>query len=312
MSLRVVFFGNQQSVFTSRHFQALRKTNTKLVAVVDAPGHRRSTSNPLPPGYDNFVEIAAAQDAPLFSPDNLGDQSLVAELAGLDPDVFLAVGYPLILKPSLLSVPRRLAVNFHASLLPDYRGRHPVFWALRAGERWSGLTVHVMDPGVDTGDILYQVRLRTRKDDSVASLYDRIMDRSEALVGRLIADLERDELRPQPQPPGDGSCFSSIKEEDYLLDWRWPAEKLRRYVATTPGKCYVGLQGQRIHIINADTIAASEQASPGTILWLGRTRAGVAAGEGAISSSRVRVGRKNLVLAQLCRALELAPGDSLR
>ncbi len=76
-------------------------------------------------------------------------------MAALCPDMFVAVGYTDLLRAPLLAVPRILAANFHASLLPAYRGRHPVFWALRHGERWAGLTVHVMDEGFDTGDVLY-------------------------------------------------------------------------------------------------------------------------------------------------------------
>ena len=58
-------------------------------------------------------------------------------------------------------LPKLVAANFHASLLPAYRGKHPLFWALRHGELWTGLTVHVMAPGFDTGEILYQIRVRT-------------------------------------------------------------------------------------------------------------------------------------------------------
>jgi methionyl-tRNA formyltransferase len=133
--------------------------------------------------------------------------------------MILAVGYPKILKQPVLSIPRLVPVNFHASLLPAYRGKHPVFWCLRNDERWSGLTVHVMDPGIDTGDILYQVRVPTRKNDTVHTLYDRIMVKSVKLVPRLVQDAESGVLIRTPQQEAGKSYFSSIREEDYRLCW---------------------------------------------------------------------------------------------
>ena len=142
----------------------------------------------------------------------------------LSPDLLIAAGYSQVLGEQILSIPRLLPVNFHASLLPAYRGKHPVFWALRNGERWAGLTVHVMDAGLDTGDILYQVRVRTRAQDSVATLYDRIMDRSVNLVGLLVKDAEEGTLGPRPQPEVGASYYSSVDEDDFRLDWTRDAE----------------------------------------------------------------------------------------
>jgi len=97
-----------------------------------------------------------------------------------------------------------------------------VFWALRHGERWSGMAVHMMDRGLDTGGILYQVRVRTRQDDTVESLYDRILKRSSNLMRRLIDDAGRGRLRPRAQetltllttPPSTRmtSCWTGAKQ----------------------------------------------------------------------------------------------------
>ena len=75
----------------------------------------------------------------------------------------------------------------------------------------DGLT-HVMDPGIDTGDILYQVSVRTRKDDTVGTLYDRIMGKSLGLVGQLVRDAEGEQLSRQAQPEDGASYFSSISD----------------------------------------------------------------------------------------------------
>ena len=312
MPIRVVFFGNSATVFSARHFYALVDTPADLVAVVDVPPHRRGSSNPATDDRPSFVEVARQRGIPAYEPASPNDPVFVAAAKKLKPDLFIAAGYILILKEDILWVPRLLSANFHASLLPDYRGKHPVFWALRNGEAWAGLTVHAMDPGIDTGDILYQVKVRTRRDDTVASLYDRIMDRSVTLVGHLIEDAAADNIPRRPQPKGEGAYYSSTTEDDFRVDWHCSAERIRRMITVTPGQCFGDINGQRVFFLDARVERKEVAASPGTLLRLGRTRALVAAGDGCVSIGWVRVeqGRAGS-LVDLCHCLGLSPGDCL-
>jgi methionyl-tRNA formyltransferase len=312
MALRIIFFGKSESTFTSRHFGPLLEAGHHLAAVVDVPPARRGSTNPLPAGLPDFVRVARQRGIPVFRPATSRDPAFVASLRPLAPDLFVAVGYALILTPQLLALPRLLAANFHASLLPAYRGKHPVFWTLRGGERWAGLTVHAMDPGIDTGDILYQVRVRTRRDDTVATLYDRIMDRSVNLVARLLRDAERGSIPRRPQPPGAGSYFSSTSDEDFRIIWAWPAERIRRHIVVTPGRCYGDRLGGRVFFVDAERAQPIRPARPGEILAIGRSRCLVAAGEGAVSLGRVRTADGHeQSMAALCKERGLVVGDLL-
>ena len=192
------------------------------------------------------------------------------------------MGYDRILNPQILAVPKFLAANFHASLLPLYRGKHPVFWTLRGGERFAGLTVHEMDPGIDTGDIIYQFKVRTRKDDTVSRLYQRIIDRSVTLIGQLLKDVEEGAVPRRAQPAGQGSYFSSINEEDYQINWSWNSEKIRRHVVMTPGRCFSDIAGRRLYMHQADGARSLSKRAPGTIVNLGRKWVTIATGDGAV------------------------------
>ena len=312
MMVGVVFWGNSQSLFSGRHFQALLAARCRLAAVVDVPPTKQDSTNPLPEGVPDFVDTADQMGIPALAPADPGDLEFLAQLRSLAPDLFLAAGYSLILKSPTLAIPRLGAVNFHASLLPDYRGKHPVFWALRDGRSWAGLTVHRMDSGIDTGDIIYQVKVRTRRDDTVASLYDRIMDRSVALAGRLVADAERGSIPHYPQPARKGSYFSSIKEDDFRIDWTWPAEKIRRHIAMSPGQCFARLGGQRLFFYRAGTVKETKEDRPGAILKLGRSRCTIAAGEGAVWIGRARTdGGDEGSMVSCCRQLGLEEGAVL-
>jgi methionyl-tRNA formyltransferase len=315
VTLNVLFFGSSESSFSNRHFAALlravERRDARLVGVVDAPPAQRISTNPQSTGQATFARVARQMRLPSFAPERTDDLGLVAALAGLAPDLLLSAGYGLILTPMLLNIPRLLAANFHASLLPHYRGRHPVFWALRNGERWSGLTVHAMDTGVDTGDILYQERVQTRWDDSVASLYSRIMDRSVELVPRLLRDAAADAIPRRPQDPDEGSTFSKTTARDFHIDWSWPARKIRRWIHITPGRCWSDVRGVRVNYLDARSGRRDREAAAGQILSLRRISCTVAAGDGEVTLSRVVSGPGETTMAELCAWMGLSVGDLL-
>ena len=313
MALRTVFFGSSDSVFSNLHFAALQETDGETVAVVDVPVARRTSTNTrTQAGAPDFVAYAREHGIPAFEPVSPNRPEFVQAMAELRPDLFLAVGYLNLLKAEILNVPRLLAANFHASLLPAYRGKHPLFWALRHDERWAGLTVHAMGSGLDTGGILYQVRVRTRRDDSVASLYDRVIARSLPLVGRLIADAEAGGLRPRPQDEAGASYYSSVTEEDFRLEWTRPAAQLRRWICVSPGQCFFDVAGQRVYVVAAELSPITKTAAPGTLLDIGRSICTVATGKGGLLLKSVRPqGGREQTAAAWCRGAGLQLNDRL-
>ena len=249
---------------------------------------------------------------PIYCPDRPNDGEFIARLNGLNPDVLIAIGYTNILKKPILELPRRCAVNFHASLLPAYRGKHPVFWCLRNGERWSGLTVHIMDEGIDSGDILYQVKVRTRRTDTVASLYERILSRSLALIPRLVEEVERGAIRPEPQEQSGASYHSSIREEDFQIDWGAPAESIRRWIAITPGECFTTSRGERIFFMDAEVTTIPAGKIPGEIVKIGRELGVVAARDGGLRFRRVRYQNGEVgTFGETCHRLGLREGKQI-
>jgi methionyl-tRNA formyltransferase len=208
--MKVVFFGNSEGAFSNRHFEALSAAPCDIVAVVDVPPAMRTSTNTAVAATD-FIALARAHGIAVFEPSSPNTPDFSAAMRRLQPDIFLAVGYTNLLKAELLGIPRLLAANFHASLLPAYRGKHPLYWALQNGEKWVGLTVHAMDQGLDMGDILYQVREAVLPGDTVADLYERIMVQSVPLVGRLLADAENGILTCRPQGTAGASYYGAIR-----------------------------------------------------------------------------------------------------
>ena len=310
--LKVLFFGNSGGVFSNRYFGALRETACEVSGVVDVPPARRTSTNVSPrSGAESFVDAARRLGIPVFEPANPNAGGFAEEARKLAPDVFLAAGYLSRLKEELLGIPRVVAANFHASLLPAYRGKHPVFWALRNGERWSGMTVHAMDPGLDTGDILFQVRVRTRRSDSVSSLYDRIMERGMPLVRRLVDCAAKGSIPRRRQAEGGASYHGAMCESDFRLDWSRDSRMLERWITVSPGQCFADIAGRRMFFLDARSARRSSGASPGRIMSLGPALCVIATGGGALRIGRVRTAEGVLAASDAFRALGLREGSAL-
>jgi methionyl-tRNA formyltransferase len=288
--VRAVFFGSSDSVFSNRHFHALVEGECSVAAVVDVPPARRASTNPSRQEGGNFIEIARSKGIPCFEPASPNTAEFVRDIRALEPDFFMAVGYMLLLKSDVLSVPRVAAANFHASLLPVYRGKHPVFWALRNGEPWCGLTVHHMSPGLDTGDIIFQVRVATTQTDSVSTLYERIMSASVPLVPNLIAAVAVKTVPRRPQPAEGASYFGAATEVDYRISWTMTSARIARWVTATPGMCFVDVNGRRLFLADARVAEGSPGARAGTLLALRPELCRVAASDGSIEIRRLRSG----------------------
>jgi methionyl-tRNA formyltransferase len=207
--MKVVFFGSSTSEFSNRHFIALLASPCAVVAAVDAPAGGPASTNKSGP-TPNFVDEARARGITVYAPPKPGAPEFLETLQALKPDLLLAAGYTGIFKRALLAVPRLLTANFHASLLPAYRGLHPLFWALQHGEKRAGITVHLVDEGIDTGDILYQVPVDVGDGDTVSALYERVMEVSLPLVSNLIMDAANGALRPRPQGNEGASYYGRI------------------------------------------------------------------------------------------------------
>ncbi len=312
MKLKVVFFGNSQSTFSNRHFESLTASSCVIAAVIDTLPAKRDSTNPKADAQP-FTERARKLKIPIYEPANSNEPQFVKKMQKLSPDLFIAVGYPNLLKSALLAVPKVLSANFHASLLPAYRGKHPVFWALRNAEQWAGLTVHVMDQKLDTGDILYQVRVRTRKYDSVTTLYSRIIDRSVSLVNKLLKDIASGKLKPKPQLKKNQCYCSSVSQGNFKLNWSLDAEQLRRWICTSPGRCFSDIAGQRVFFLDAHVESGLAGQEPGTVVRIGRTCCAIATAKQALRLCNVKSETTyQKFMARLCRDISINKGDCIR
>lgn len=176
------------------------------------------------------VKIAAGTAAPVAQPATLKSPEERAALAAWQPDVLVVVAYGLILPKAVLAIPRLGCVNLHASLLPRWRGAAPVERALLAGDEITGVTIMLMEEGLDTGPVLLQQQVTIDAQDTGSSLRERLATRGASLLLEAVQGLADGTLQPRPQSAEGVTYARKLEKREAPIDWSRPAVAIERQV----------------------------------------------------------------------------------
>ncbi len=232
MTYKVVFMGTPE--FAVPVLQALIDAEDFEIAGVvtqpDRPAGRGQQVRLSP-----VKQLAVDHNLPVYQPAKLRGDEAVAQLTAWSPDVYVVVAYGQILRKSILAIPEYGSVNVHGSILPRWRGASPIQAAIRAGDAETGITIMLMDEGMDTGPMLYKATVMIEPDETAQSLHDKLAAISgETLLKGLRGYLSGD-IEPQPQSDDGVTYTNLIKKEDGNIDWSAPAVEIDRLVrAFTP------------------------------------------------------------------------------
>lgn len=242
MSARVILLGDGR--WAADALLRLAADGHRPVAVLG----RRSPS-------DGALAAAAARlGLPLLRPERVNAASNVTMLAGLEPDLLLSVAYDQILRAPVLAVPRLGCLNVHAGSLPRYRGRNVINWAIINGESEIGVTVHHMDEGVDTGDIVLQRTLPIGWTDDYATVLARVVEAVPGLLSEAVALVAAGRAERRPQDHAMGTYFGGRGPGDEWLDWGASSRELHNKVRaiTRPGPgARTWLEGEPVRVWRA-------------------------------------------------------------
>lgn len=199
-----------------------------VVAVVTQPdalmgrGHVRRVSP--------VKQWATTRGIPVFQPEGLRHPADRAFLETLVPDLFVVVAYGNILPKDVLALPRYGALNVHASLLPRYRGPSPIPAAILAGETETGVTIMLLDEGMDTGPILAQASAPIQPDDTAVTLTRTLADTGARLLAQTLRKWVAGEISPRPQEQANASVCTLLSKELGRIVWSRPAAVIERMV----------------------------------------------------------------------------------
>jgi methionyl-tRNA formyltransferase len=204
--------------------------------------------------FDSVASVAAEAGIPVVHVDEAVDDALIARVAALGPDYLFSFYFRRMLPAPLLAAARIAALNLHGSLLPKYRGRVPVNWAVLHGETETGATLHIMETKPDAGDIVAQQAVPILPDDTAKDVFDKVTVAAEMALWAVLPQLLRGRVPRRPNDLRAGSYFGGRKPEDGRIDWAQPAQavyNLIRAVAPPYPGAFFDLGGQRFIVARA-------------------------------------------------------------
>jgi methionyl-tRNA formyltransferase len=180
--------------------------------------------------FDSVAKLAADRHIPVATPDDPNTAAFVERVTALNPDVLFSFYYRTMLSPALLATAARGAFNMHGSLLPKYRGRVPVNWAIIKGETETGATLHEMVEKPDAGRIVDQEAVPILPDDTALAVFNKVAAAAEVTLDRALPALLDGTMVLRPQDLAIGSYYGGRKPADGIINWNDSALNIHNLV----------------------------------------------------------------------------------
>ena len=180
--------------------------------------------------FNSVEKLAITNNIPVVMPDEPNTPDFIGKIIALKPDFLFSFYYRLMLKPALLAAATRGAFNMHGSLLPKYRGRVPVNWAIINGETKTGATLHEMVEKPDAGRIVDQEAVAILPDDNAQQVFHKVTDAAALALDRSMPALIAGNAILRAQDLSQGSYFGGRKPADGIINWVDSAQNIHNLV----------------------------------------------------------------------------------
>lgn len=244
-------------------------------------------SNRAGPDIDVVRSSAASRGIPvLVQPPRAEVQGFATDLQIAAPDLIVVWSYSMILPPAILAMPRLGCVNVHGGLLPWYRGGHVMQWALINGEVETGVTLHYMDAGIDSGPIIVEARFPIEWDDDATSVRRKLKETGMRLLREWLPAIAAGTAPRIPQDESVAKRYPLRTPDDGLISWNSSVVSIynlvRALVAPWPG-AFTSLRGRRIIVRKVRVVRGSPaRSAPGVVSEVDEGGIRVSAGDGEI------------------------------
>jgi methionyl-tRNA formyltransferase len=290
VALRIVFFGSPE--FAVPSLAAVAEQH-EVVAVVTQPDRPAGRGAKLQ--APAVKVLAAERSLRVLQPLKLRDGALLADLAPLQPDLFVVVAYGRIVPPDLLALPRLGPWNVHASLLPKFRGAAPIQWAVIQGEAETGVSIMRMEESLDTGPVAAMAAEPIQDDDTAGSLSARLAPLGARLLVETLPRIAEGSVVLRAQDPKAATLAPPMTKADGQLDFGLTASRVSaraRGVDPWPGAT-IALRGQVAKVFMPQVVPGDGR--PGEVLGLRPQGLAVACREGAIAFADIQFpGRRRM------------------
>ena len=180
--------------------------------------------------FGSLAQFASERDIPVMMPENSDDAALIKRVASAQPEFIFSFYYRRMLRPDLLALASRGALNMHGSLLPRFRGRAPINWAILHGETQTGATLHYMVAQPDAGAIVGQRAVPILPDDTAVEVFRKVCSAAEGLLYDALPPLADGTAASTEQNLAAGSYFGARRPDDGIIDWSQSAQRIHDLV----------------------------------------------------------------------------------
>lgn len=301
--LRIVYMGTPD--FAVAPLRALVEGGYNVVAVVTTPD--KPSGRGLKVNESAVKQYAVEVGLPIYQPVKLRDEEFVEAFRALDADLGIVIAFRML--PEIIwAAPRLGTFNLHASLLPQYRGAAPINRAIMNGETVTGVTTFLLNPQIDEGAVLGQVKVEIEPSDNVGTLHDKLMNVGVDLVLETVEKIAEGNVEPIEQSEmfdGELKHAPKIFKEDCHIDFSLGGEQiinLIRGLSPYPAAWANLSEGLSAKIFDARFVAQKTDAECGTILSDGKKYLHVACADGVIEIEQLQLsGKKRMSAEELLR-----------
>lgn len=219
--------------------------------------------------FSSVARLGAEMGLSVFAPENVNHSLWIERIEKMQPDVIFSFYYRHMLSQELLALAPKGAFNLHGSLLPKYRGRVPINWAILHGETETGVTLHKMIAKPDAGDIVAQKKISIDATDTALVLHEKIRQAAEQLLADTLPLIKMGDYSATPQDESKATYFGRRSAEDGLIDWSKSATEVNNLVRAVtepyPG-AFTYLAESKMIVWRARVLEKSHDKLPGTII----------------------------------------------
>ncbi len=307
--MRVVFMGSPE--FAVAPLEYLVQNDFDLAAVYTQPDRPAGRGRQVI--LSPVKRVAQRLGLNIQQPVKLGEPAVINELKALQPEVIVVAAFGRILPPAVLTIPKLGCVNLHPSLLPKHRGASPVVATILEGDEFAGISIMLMNEGLDTGPVLTREQIPVNGSDTTGSLSEKLSFISARLLVDVLRHWSRGELKVQPQNDSLASYSPPVKKEEGEINWCLSAGDIwRRLRAFQPWPgAFTIWQGKRLEILIGFPLPWPDKGEPGTVVDLRpvnkQAAFGVVTGDGVLGICVVQLaGKKAMSSADfLCGQMDI-------
>jgi len=297
MKVRTVFMGTPQFAVTI--LESLLQGSYQVLAVYTQPDKPAGRGRPVV--FPPVKKLALERQVLVIQPETFKSSEVAEKLASLRPELIIVTAFGSILPQEVLSLPKFGCLNVHPSLLPRHRGPSPVADTILCGDELAGVTIMLMDAGMDTGPILAQEKAGISFMDTTGSLSSKLADVGAKLLLQTLPKWLGGELKPQAQDESRAIYSKLITSKDAEIDWHLSAVELWRKVrAYNPWpSCYTWYKGKRLKIHKAIPFGDVAKREIGEVIALSEPPGvGVVTRHGILGLCQVQIEGKRAMSAE--------------